>query len=237
MSFFNDFLTMTSASCCILLPQLHLLPFFMVFVFCSGFGELIGFYRRVLAVARSLLSDAEIEQELNKKRHFDKNADSSAPAHHRSEPSCQCGRCHAVWRDSWHDISFGGQKSSAHSGIIPLFVHQTAHSHKARSRQWVYFAILHSTRATQLTYNARNSCFIYFSVALATFLHSDKGSMIPGIPQRIRTMEKTSGHSDRVLAQNFDAVLAGIVIWADGSYLQILLGSAESHSKTPTTES
>ena len=44
--------------------------------------------------------------------------------------------------------------------------------------------------------------------------HSDQGSMIPEIRQYIRSRKKISGHSDRVLAQNFDAVLAGIVIWA-----------------------
>ena len=38
--------------------------------------------------------------------------------------------------------------------------------------------------------------------------------MIPEIRQDIRSREKISGHSDRVLAQNFDTVLAGIVIWA-----------------------
>ena len=44
--------------------------------------------------------------------------------------------------------------------------------------------------------------------------HSDQGSMIPEIRQDIRSRKKISGHSDRVLAQNFDTVLAGIVIWA-----------------------
>ena len=38
--------------------------------------------------------------------------------------------------------------------------------------------------------------------------------MIPEIRQDIRSRKKISGHSDRVLAQNFDAVLAGIAIWA-----------------------
>ena len=38
--------------------------------------------------------------------------------------------------------------------------------------------------------------------------------MIPEIRQDIRSRKKISGHSDRVLAQNFDTVLAGIVIWA-----------------------
>ena len=44
--------------------------------------------------------------------------------------------------------------------------------------------------------------------------HSDQGSMIPEIPQDIRSRVKISGHSDRVLAQNVDTLLAGIVIWA-----------------------
>ena len=38
--------------------------------------------------------------------------------------------------------------------------------------------------------------------------------MLPEIHQEMRSRKKISGHSDRVLAQNFDAVLAGIVIWA-----------------------
>ena len=42
--------------------------------------------------------------------------------------------------------------------------------------------------------------------------HSDQGSMIPEIRQDIRSRKKISGHSDRVFAQNFEAVLAGIVI-------------------------
>ena len=38
--------------------------------------------------------------------------------------------------------------------------------------------------------------------------------MLPEFHQEMRSRKKISGHSDRVLAQNFDAVLAGIVIWA-----------------------
>ena len=38
--------------------------------------------------------------------------------------------------------------------------------------------------------------------------------MLPGIPEEIRSREKISGHSDRVLAQNLDAVLAVVVILA-----------------------
>ena len=44
--------------------------------------------------------------------------------------------------------------------------------------------------------------------------HSDQGSMIPEIRQDLRSRNKISGHSDRVLAQNFDTVIADIVIWA-----------------------
>ena len=38
--------------------------------------------------------------------------------------------------------------------------------------------------------------------------------MISEIRQDIRSRKKRSGHSDGVLAQNFDTVLAGIVVWA-----------------------
>jgi hypothetical protein len=44
--------------------------------------------------------------------------------------------------------------------------------------------------------------------------HSDQGSMTPGFHQDFRSRTKISGHSDRVFAQNFDAVLAVIVICA-----------------------
>ena len=44
--------------------------------------------------------------------------------------------------------------------------------------------------------------------------HSDQGSMIPGFHQDFRSRIKISGHSDRPFAQNFDAVLAVIVICA-----------------------
>ena len=44
--------------------------------------------------------------------------------------------------------------------------------------------------------------------------HSDQGSMIPGIDQKSGSRSKISGHSDRVFAQNFEAVLTGIVICA-----------------------
>ena len=60
--------------------------------------------------------------------------------------------------------------------------------------------------------------------------------MFPGIPQEIRSREKISGRSDRVLAQNFDAVLAGIVIWAgDTIFACFLPGDVETHSKTRET--
>ena len=42
--------------------------------------------------------------------------------------------------------------------------------------------------------------------------HSDQGSMISEICQDIRSRKKISEHSDRALAQNFDAVLAVVVI-------------------------
>ena len=42
---------------------------------------------------------------------------------------------------------------------------------------------------------------------------SDQGSMIPEIPQELRARNKMLEHSDQVLAQNCDAVLAGIVIF------------------------
>ena len=38
--------------------------------------------------------------------------------------------------------------------------------------------------------------------------------MIPEIRQDIRSRKKVPEHSDRVLAQNSDAVLAGVVGWA-----------------------
>ena len=56
--------------------------------------------------------------------------------------------------------------------------------------------------------------------------------MLPGITKEIRSRQKISGHPDRVLAQNFDAVLTVIVIRPHGPYLKILSGGAETHSKT-----
>ena len=44
--------------------------------------------------------------------------------------------------------------------------------------------------------------------------HSDQGSMIAEIHQDIRSRKTISGHPDRVLAQNVDAVLAGTAMWA-----------------------
>ena len=46
-----------------------------------------------------------------------------------------------------------------------------------------------------------------------------------------------AGHSDRVLAQNFDTVLAGIVIWAGDIIFAKMPGGVETHSETPTKES
>ncbi len=66
--------------------------------------------------------------------------------------------------------------------------------------------------------------------------HSGQGSIIPGISKEIWSRQKISGHSDRIPAQNFDAVLAVIVIWAHGPYLKILSGGAETHSKTPISQ-
>jgi len=42
--------------------------------------------------------------------------------------------------------------------------------------------------------------------------HSGQGSMIPKIRQDIKSRKQISGHSDRVLAQNFDVVLVGMAI-------------------------
>jgi hypothetical protein len=39
--------------------------------------------------------------------------------------------------------------------------------------------------------------------------------MIPGFPQDIRPRKNISGHSDRVLAHDFDTILAVVVIWAE----------------------
>ena len=55
---------------------------------------------------------------------------------------------------------------------------------------------------------------VFLKASILSGKHSDQGSMIPEIHQDIRSRKKISGHSDRVLAQNFDTVLAGIVIWA-----------------------
>ena len=53
---------------------------------------------------------------------------------------------------------------------------------------------------------------VFIKASILSGKHSDQGSMIPEIRQDIRSRKKISGHSDRVLAQNFDTVLAGIVI-------------------------
>mgnify|MGYP000618276620 CR=1 FL=1 len=67
--------------------------------------------------------------------------------------------------------------------------------------------------------------------------HSDQGSMIPEIRQDIRSRKKMSGHLDRVLAQNFDTVLAGIVIWVgDIAFAFLLPRGVETHSKAPIRE-
>ena len=52
---------------------------------------------------------------------------------------------------------------------------------------------------------------VFLKVSIISNKHSDQGSMIPEIRQDIRSRKKISVHSDRVLAQDFDAVLAGIV--------------------------
>ena len=63
--------------------------------------------------------------------------------------------------------------------------------------------------------------------------HSGQGSTISGIPQDIRSRQKISEHSDGLLAQTFDAVLAVRVILAGGSYLKMLSGGTDTHSTTP----
>ena len=44
--------------------------------------------------------------------------------------------------------------------------------------------------------------------------HSDQGSIFPGTHQDSRSRKNISEHSDQLLAQNFEAVLAVIAIWA-----------------------
>ncbi len=53
---------------------------------------------------------------------------------------------------------------------------------------------------------------VFLQAVILSGKHSDQGSMIPEIHQDIGTRKKISGHSDRLLAQNFNAVLAVIVI-------------------------
>ncbi len=58
--------------------------------------------------------------------------------------------------------------------------------------------------------------------------------MTPEIPQLIRSRQKILEHSDRILAQNFDADLAGIVILArDAIFVKKMPGGVETHSKAP----
>ena len=45
--------------------------------------------------------------------------------------------------------------------------------------------------------------------------HSDQGSQFSGIPSWIGLCKNNSGERARLFAQNFDARLAGIVIWLD----------------------
>ena len=45
--------------------------------------------------------------------------------------------------------------------------------------------------------------------------HSDQGSQNPGIAWELRFWKNTSGKRARLNAENFDALLAGIVIWSD----------------------
>ncbi len=53
---------------------------------------------------------------------------------------------------------------------------------------------------------------VFLQALILSGKHSDQGSMIPETHQDIRSRKQISGHSDRVLAHNFDAVLAEIVI-------------------------
>ena len=48
--------------------------------------------------------------------------------------------------------------------------------------------------------------------------HSGEGSRIPALHRQMRSRKKLSGHSDRVLAQNFKAVLA-VVAKSDGGFV------------------
>ena len=76
---------------------------------------------------------------------------------------------------------------------------------------------------------------VFLKASIISGKHSDQGSMIPEIRQDIRSRKKISWHSDRVLAQNFDTVLAGIVIRAGDTIFAIFLpGDVETHSTTPT---
>ena len=80
-----------------------------------------------------------------------------------------------------------------------------------------------------------SNSFMFFKVTLGR--HSDKGSMLTGIPQEIRSREQISGHSDRVLARNFETVLAGIVILGQRHYMyKQMQEGVETHSKAPIRE-
>ena len=59
--------------------------------------------------------------------------------------------------------------------------------------------------------------------------HSGQGSITPGITKEISLRTKhILRHWDRLLAQNFDARLAGIVIWSDRPYLEKIPGGLKS---------
>ena len=45
--------------------------------------------------------------------------------------------------------------------------------------------------------------------------HSGQGSLIPGITKEIKLRKQIGGNTARLFTQNFDARLAGIVIWSD----------------------
>ena len=53
--------------------------------------------------------------------------------------------------------------------------------------------------------------------------------MILGFHQDFRSRTKISGHSDRVFAQNFEAVLAGIVIWPGDIIFAIVCQEVQKH--------
>ena len=65
-----------------------------------------------------------------------------------------------------------------------------------------------------LRFFGRGRALVILKASMISGKHSDQGSMILEIRQDIRSRKKIPEHSDRVLAQNFDTVLAGVVIWA-----------------------